>query len=113
MKRMLSLLLCRVLTFTALSFSACSDESNPPIIPSAVDKTADLEPEREVIMTPINIATLARPTASSQNKPVAYVNDGTLAEYAGSAWDTWNNRGDDGVQGQNCSSKMLIWANKE
>lgn len=25
----------------------------------------------------------------------------------------WNNRGDDGVQGQNCSSKMLIWALSE
>lgn len=21
----------------------------------------------------------------------------------------WNNRGDDGIQGQNCSSQMLIW----
>ena len=60
-----------------------------------------------------NIALIAKATATAENTPPCCVNDGTLAEYAGSAWDTWNNRGDDGVQGQNCSSKMLIWANKE
>ncbi len=46
------------------------------------------------------------------NGTVSY-EDGRSIRMQAIPYYAWNNRGDDGVQGQNCSSKMLVWAVKE
>ncbi len=99
MKKLIVYLLCCATLLGTLSFSACSNEAPPNISDpdGGIDNTSDnseykIEEEREMITTPINIAPLAHTTAISANKPVACINDGALAEYAGTAWDTWNSQ---------------------